>query len=144
VEVNRETGVIRPVRAVIYADVGQVINPDLAEGQLFGGLNRGLGYALIEDTEYDEGTGDLTNRGWMTDSKMLCSEDMPRLEDIEVHFTDTREPTGPFGAKGIGEASLNPVAAAVANAVYDAIGIRFTKIPITPEEVLEALKGRGK
>jgi xanthine dehydrogenase molybdenum-binding subunit len=142
VEVNRETGVIRPVRAVIYADAGQVINPDLAEGQLFGGLNRGLGYALLEDTAYDKGTGDLTHRGWMTDSKMPCSEDMPRMEDMEVHFTETREPTGPFGAKGIGEAALNPVAAAVANAVYNAIGIRFTKIPITPEEVLAALKDK--
>ncbi len=63
VEVNTETGVIRPVRAVIYADVGQVINPDLADGQMFGGLYRGLGYALIEDTQYDQETGDLTSKG---------------------------------------------------------------------------------
>ena len=142
VEVNIETGVIRPVRAVIYADVGQVINPDLARGQLYGSLNRGLGYALIEDTHYDERTGELANKGLITDSKMLTAADMPETGKIEVYFTNTLEPTGPFGAKGIGEAALNSVAAALANAVYDAIGIRFTEIPITPEKVLTALKER--
>lgn len=140
VEVNIETGVIKPVRAVIYADVGQVINPDLAAGQLYGGLNRGLGFALLEDTKYDSETGDLTNKGFITDFKMLTADDMPDKEGIIVRFTDTYEPTGPFGAKGIGEAALNPVAAALANAVFNAIGIRFTEVPITPEKVLEALK----
>ena len=140
VEVNIETGVIKPVRAVIYADVGQVINPDLANGQLHGGLNRGLGYALIEDTQYDERTGELVNKGLITDCKTLTADDMPAIGKIEVYFTNTLEPTGPFGAKGIGEAALNPVAAALANAVYDAIGVRFTEIPITPEKVLMALK----
>jgi xanthine dehydrogenase molybdenum-binding subunit len=140
VEVNTETGVIKPIRAVIYADAGQVINPDLAEGQLHGGLYRGLGLALLEDTEYDGETGDLTNKGFITDFKMLTADDMPEMEKVVVHFTDTHEPTGPFGAKGIGEAALNPVAAAVANAIYDAIGIRFTEIPVTPEKVLKALK----
>jgi xanthine dehydrogenase molybdenum-binding subunit len=75
---------------------------------------------------------------------MLTSDDMPLMNNIEVHFTDTYEPTGPFGAKGIGEAALNPVPAALANAIYHAIGIRFHEIPIKPEQVLEALKGRGK
>jgi xanthine dehydrogenase molybdenum-binding subunit len=119
-----------------------VINPDLAAGQLYGGLNRGLGYALIEDTQYDENTGELGNKGLITDCKMLTADDMPGMEKIEVYFTNTSEPTGPFGAKGIGEASLNPVAAALASAVHDAIGIRFTEIPITPEKVLRALKGQ--
>jgi len=144
VEVNTETGVIKPTKALAYADVGQVVNPDLARGQLFGGLYRGLGYALLEDTQYDEDSGDLTGGGWMTDFKMLTASDLPEMDNIEVHFTDTYEPTGPFGAKGIGEAALNPVAAALANAVYNAIGVRFKKIPITPELVLEALKGMEK
>jgi xanthine dehydrogenase molybdenum-binding subunit len=144
VEVNTETGSIKPVRAVIYADVGQVINPDLAEGQLYGGLYRGLGYALIEDTHYDEETGELLNKGYITDFKMLTSDDIPEMDKIELRFAETYEPTGPFGAKGIGEAALNPVAAALANAVYNAIGIRFKEIPIRPEHVLEALKGRNK
>lgn len=140
VEVDTETGVIRPTRAALCSDAGRVINPDLAEGQLHGGLYRGLGYALIEDTEYDEETGELRNKGFLTDFKMLTAADMPRVEDIQTYFTHTEEPTGPFGAKGIGEAALNPTAAAVANAVYHAIGVRFTEIPITPEKVLKALK----
>jgi len=143
VEVNKETGVIKPIRAVLCSDAGQVINPDLAEGQLFGGLYRGLGYALLEDTQYDEETGELKNKGLFTDFKMLTAEDMPALGNVQTYFTNTREPTGPFGAKGIGEAALNPTAAALANAVYDAIGIRFTEIPITPEKVLEALKQKA-
>lgn len=144
VEVNTETGVIKPVRAVIYSDAGQVVNPDLAEGQLYGGLYRGLGYALLEDTQYDEETGELTNKGWITDFKMLTAQDMPEMNKIEVRFTETYEPSGPFGAKGIGEAALNPVAAALANAVYNAIGVRFCEIPIKPEQVLEGLIGRSK
>ncbi|MDI7259501.1 MAG: molybdopterin-dependent oxidoreductase [Thermodesulfobacteriota bacterium] len=140
VEVNTETGVIRPVRAVLCSDAGQVINPDLAEGQLYGGLYRGLGYALLEDTQYNEETGELKNKGFFTDFKMLTAGDMPKLENIQTYFTNTREPTGPFGAKGIGEAALNPTAAALVNAVYDAIGIRFKEIPVTPEKMLQALK----
>ena len=143
VEVNTETGVIKPTRAVLCSDAGQVINPELAQGQLFGGLYRGLGYALIEDTSHHEETGELMNQGFLTDFKMLTSEDMPKLEKIQTYFTHTEEPTGPFGAKGIGEAALNPTAAAVANAIYHAIGIRFTEIPITPEKVLKAIKERA-
>lgn len=144
VEVNTETGVIHPIRAVLCSDAGQVINPDLAEGQLYGGLYRGLGYALLEDTPYDETTGELKSRGYLTDFKMLTADDLPKIENIQTYFTDTREPTGPFGAKGIGEAALNPTAAALANAVYNAIGIRFTQIPISPERVLQALKEKEK
>jgi xanthine dehydrogenase molybdenum-binding subunit len=144
VEVNTETGVVKPTRAVLCSDAGRVINPELAEGQLYGGLYRGLGYALLEDTLYDEETGELLNKGFLTDFKMLTSEDMPKIENIQTYFTDTEEPTGPFGAKGIGEAALNPTAAAVANAIYHAIGIRFTEIPITPEKVLKAINDHCK
>jgi len=144
VEVNTETGVIKPTRAVLCSDAGRVINPELAEGQLYGGLYRGLGYALHEDTPYDEETGELMSKGFLTDFKMLTSEDMPKMEDIQIYFTDTEEPTGPFGAKGIGEAALNPTAAAVANAIYQAIGIRFTEIPITPEKVLKKINDHFK
>jgi xanthine dehydrogenase molybdenum-binding subunit len=140
VEVSTETGVIKPIRAVLCSDAGEVINPDLAEGQLYGGLYRGLGYALVEDSWHDEETGELIHKGFLTDFKMLTASDMPDVEKIETYFTDTEEPTGPFGAKGIGEAALNPTAAAVANAIYHAIGVRFTEIPITPEKVLKALK----
>lgn len=140
VEVDMGTGKIKPVKAVIGCDAGTVINPELAEGQLHGGLFRGMSYALLEDTKYDEKTGELTNKGFLTDFKILTPPDLPSLENIRIFFTNTYEPTGPFGAKGIGEAALNPVPAAVANAVYNATGTRFREIPITPGKVLEALK----
>ncbi len=140
VEVNTETGQIKPTRVVMGCDCGTVINPVLATGQLYGGLYRGMGFALLEDTDYDSVTGELTCGGYVRDCKVLTPLELPDAEEVKVFFTHTREPTGPFGAKGIGEAALNPVAGAVANAIYNAIGIRFTELPITPEKVLEALR----
>lgn len=139
VEVNIKTGEIRVVNAVLCCDAGTVINPDLAEGQLHGGFYRGLGFALCEDTMYQEGSGKLVGNGFYTDYKMLTAEEMPSSENVVTYFTKTFEPTGPFGAKGIGEAALNPAPAALANAVYNAIGVRFTDLPFTPEKVLEAI-----
>ena len=140
VEVDTETGQIRPVRVVIGCDCGTVINPILASGQLHGGMYRGLGFALLEDTDYNPETGELNCGGFMTDYKLLTPLELPGVDEIKIFFTDTKEPTGPFGAKGIGEAALNPVAGAVGNAVYNATGIRFTELPITPEKVLKALR----
>jgi len=140
VEVNTKTGHIKPVRAVIGCDSGTIVNPELAEGQLHGGLHKGIGYALLEDTKYDGKTGELLSKGYLTDFKILTASDMPSINNTEVFFADTHDPEGPFGAKGIGEPAVNPVAAAVANAVYNA-RVRFREIPITPEKVLAALKG---
>ena len=140
VEVDTETGKIKPVRVVIGCDCGTVINPILASGQLHGGMYRGLGFALLEDTDYNPETGELNCGGFMTDYKLLTPLELPGVDEIKIFFTDTKEPTGPFGAKGIGEAALNPVAGAVGNAVYNATGIRLTELPITPEKVLKALR----
>ena len=140
VEVNTETGQVRPTRVVMGCDCGTVINPVFAEGQLYGGFYRGLGFALLEDTDYDLTTGALTCNGRMTDYKLLTPNELPDASEFKCFFTNTKEPTGPFGAKGIGEAALNPVAGAVANAIYNATGIRFTELPITPEKVLKALR----
>ena len=104
-----------------------------------GGLCRGISLALLEDTDYDLETGELTCGGYFTDYKVYTPVDMPRLEDVAIFFADTFEPTGPFGAKGIGEAANNPTAGAVANAVYNALGIRLKEAPFTPEKVLLAL-----
>jgi xanthine dehydrogenase molybdenum-binding subunit len=139
VEVDTLTGQIKPLRAVAAVDAGTVINPNLAAGQLEGGLCRGIGLALLEDTDYDLETGKLTCGGYFTDYKVYTPADMPRLEDVAIFFAETFEPTGPFGAKGIGEAANNPTAGAVANAVYNAIGIRLKEAPFTPEKVLSAL-----
>lgn len=143
VEVDTWTGIIKVPRAILLADSGTPINPDMLAGQLIGSLSRGLGYAAYEKTENNPETGELNCRGFITDNKMPTSCEMPLIDDMEVYFAHTYEPTGPFGAKGIGEAALNSVASAFANAVYNAIGIRFYQTPITPEKVLEALEGGG-
>jgi xanthine dehydrogenase molybdenum-binding subunit len=142
VEVDMDTGMVRILRVVAGSDAGTVINPALAKGQLQGGFYRGAGMALLEDTDYDPKTGLLTNRGLLTDYKMLGAVDLPDPEAFEIFFAHTYEPTGPMGAKGIGEAALNPVPAAVAAAIHNATGIWFTKLPITPEDILRAVGGR--
>jgi len=142
VEVNMMTGEIKPVRTVIGCDSGTIVNPGLAEGQLHGGFHRGAGYALLEDTTYDLKTGDLLGKGYLTDFKMLTAADLPSLKNMKIFFADVYEPTGPFGAKGIAEPAINTIPAAVVNAVYNAIGVRFREIPMTPEKVLAALEER--
>jgi xanthine dehydrogenase molybdenum-binding subunit len=89
---------------------------------------------------YDEDTGDLMSRGMLTDYKLTTAYDVPPLENFRVFFTDTYEPTGPWGAKGIGEGSYNPVTGAIANAIYNATGVRFYELPITPERLQAALR----
>ncbi|MGQ9680114.1 MAG: xanthine dehydrogenase family protein molybdopterin-binding subunit [Candidatus Bathyarchaeia archaeon] len=144
VEVDTETGRVKPLRVVAGADIGTVINPDLAEGQIHGGFAMGWSMATMEDTPYNPETGDLLNQGMMTDYKTPTTPDLPKLDDFKVFFVETYEPSGPFGAKGIGEGALNPVAGAVANAVYNALGIRFYDLPMTPSRILKALKERGE
>jgi xanthine dehydrogenase molybdenum-binding subunit len=103
----------------------------------------GWSMATLEDTSYDPISGHLKSSGFISDYKLPTSQDLPLLDDFVVFFTDTYEPTGPFGAKGIGEGALNPVAGAVANAIQKALGVRFYKLPITPENILNALKDKG-
>ncbi len=141
VEVDTWTGAVRTVRAVMGSDCGTVINPDLAAGQLEGGLSKGAGYALFENNEWDA-QGQLRSKGFMVDSKVPGFCESPCLDGITTHFADTYEPSGPFGAKGIGEAATNPVAAAYANAICDAVGVRFYELPITPEKILAAIRGQ--
>jgi len=100
-----------------------------------------MGWMMVqEDLPYDLKNGDLLNKGFITDYKIASADDLPPPEDIHIFFCDTYEPTGPFGAKGIGEGALNPVAGAVANAIYNAIGIRFYQLPITPDKIVAALR----
>ncbi|HVP23861.1 MAG TPA: xanthine dehydrogenase family protein molybdopterin-binding subunit [Conexivisphaerales archaeon] len=142
VEVDVETGVCRPIRVVSGADIGTVVNPDLAEGQIQGGFSMGWSMATLEDILYDPVTGDMANRGMLVDYKLPTAPDLPPNDDFKVFFAKTYEPTGPFGAKGMGEGSYNPVAGAVANAVYNAIGVRLYELPMTPERILAALRAK--
>jgi xanthine dehydrogenase molybdenum-binding subunit len=140
VEVDTWTGKVRPVQVVAGADIGTVINPKLAAGQIHGGFAQGWSMTVNEDTPYMPKEGDLWNHGFIADYKIPTTKDMPPLEDFQVFFANTYEPTGPFGAKGIGEGALNPVAGTVANAIQNAIGVRFYDLPITKDMILSALK----
>lgn len=140
VEVDTETGVVRPVKVVAGADIGTVISPELAAGQIHGGFAMGWSWAVGDGVTYLE-DGVPVHRLSLADYKLPTVIDLPDDENFKVVFASTYEPYGPFGAKGLGEAASNPVVAAVANAIYNAIGIRFYEIPITPEKILKAIKG---
>ena len=111
------------------------INPQAVEGQIEGGALMGQGYALSEELLYEDGK--LISPSF-SEYLIPTAMDMPRVESI---ILESRSGLGPFGAKGIGEPSLTPVAPAIANAVADAIGVRVTELPITPERVVMALRG---
>src|SRR3989442_15795793 len=126
-------------RSVVSAhDVGRALNPLAAEGQIHGGIHMGLGYALSERLVVREGQV-LTST--FMDYAILRSDDMPELV---VRLIESVDAEGPFGAKGLGESGTIPVSAAVANAVKDAIGVRFTELPITPAAVRAALEARHR
>lgn len=134
VEVDKETGQVRILRYVVAKDVGRTINPLLMEGQLDGGVAMGIGYALTEQVRIDKGK--VLNPNFL-DYKVLTFADVPEVESVLI---ETDDPEGPFGAKGIGEPPLVATAPAIANAIYDAIGVRIRELPITPERILMALK----
>lgn len=135
-DVDTRTGKVEIVRAISGADIGTVINQNSVLGQMTGGMHMGLGYALLEDTLFDQQTGKPLNASF-ANFKMLTFEDMPEVEKI---LADTYEPTGPFGAKAIGEGVTNPVAAAVGNAICDAVGVRIRELPINAEKLLWEIK----
>jgi xanthine dehydrogenase molybdenum-binding subunit len=138
VEVDKETGRVKVINYVAAHDVGKALNPMLLEGQISGGGVMGLGYALSEKMDYRNGR--LMNANYL-DYKLLTAKDIPPMQAVIV---ETDEKDGPFGAKGIGEPGLVPTAPAIANAIYDAVGVRIRDLPITPEKVLAALKAKEK
>jgi CO/xanthine dehydrogenase Mo-binding subunit len=140
VEVNTRTGRVKLERAVQGADVGTPIQPEIVRGQLIGGVHMGAGFALTEELIYDPKDGHVTNPN-LREYKLLSPLEMPK---VETFFADTWEPTGPYGAKGIGEGATNSVAAAIYNAVYSAVGVRILTMPITPEKILGELRKQGK
>lgn len=133
VEVDPETGKVTVVDYAMATDSGTIIHPALAESQVEGGLIQGIGYALTEGIVIQD--GQLVNPN-LSDYKVPCIADIPPCKH---EFVPSYEPTGPFGAKGVGEISMDPVAAAIGNAIADAIGARIHTLPITPEKVLEAI-----
>lgn len=135
VEVDVETGAVKILRLVSSHDVGRAINPMILEGQILGGAAQGLGYAMTEGFCFDERTGTALNQ-WFLDLRTPSILDVPNIEPVVVELG---EPTHPFGAKGCSEISYIGVAPAIANAIYNAAGIRMTELPMTPARVLAAL-----
>lgn len=134
VAVDLDTGLVTVERITAVHDVGRVINPLLIQGQVHGGVALGLGYCLSEELQIVEGRVKNPN---FADYKLMTAPQMP---PIDTHFVETLDPEGPYGAKGIGEAPAICVAPAVANAVYQATGKRFTRLPMNPERVLARLQ----
>jgi len=129
VEVDIMTGKVRVLKLVSAQDVGKAINPMLLEGQMEGGMMMGMGFALLEKLQLVEGR--VMNPSFL-DYKMPTVMDMPEMEAVLV---ESDEKAGPYGAKGIGEAGLIPTAAAICNAVTDALGQRLYELPMDPESV---------
>ncbi|HLG74358.1 MAG TPA: xanthine dehydrogenase family protein molybdopterin-binding subunit [Chloroflexota bacterium] len=136
--VDPQTGQFKLLNYVAASDAGTVIFPMGAEGQNEGGAAQGLGYAFTEEMHFDDGRPLGPNFG---DYKLPCIADMPPFRQV---FVPSYEPTGPLGAKGIGEIGLDPTAPAIANAIYDAVGVRIKTLPITPEKVLWALQEKER
>jgi carbon-monoxide dehydrogenase large subunit len=135
VEVDTGTGEVEVIDVAICEDVGKLINPKLAEGQIQGGIVHALGEVLLEEMDYDE-NGGLRN-GTLVDYHLPTSADVPMITNIEE--VESPDPATSHGQKGLGECSTVPVAAAVANALRDATGIQFTETPFTPDNVLPEL-----
>ena len=137
VDVDDETGEVEVLRIVAAHDCGTPINPMLVEGQVEGGISMGIGFALQEEILFD-GAGRQLNPN-LTNYIMPTSLDMP---EIEVDIVDSFDPTGPFGAKGVGEPTSVPTAAAILNAIHNAVGVRITSLPATAQKVLAAIKAK--
>jgi len=134
-EVDPESSTFKILRITYAADVGRAINPLIVEGQIEGGAVMGMGFALTENLVLD-GKGKTINKNF-TDYKLLHASDLPKIEPIIV---ESLEPTGPFAAKGVGEPSLVPVAPAIANAIYQAVGARIIDLPITHDRLFKNMQ----
>lgn len=133
VEVDTYTGNVQVLDIHVAQDVGKVLNPLLLDGQIHGGVLQGVGYALTEELIFKD--GELLNPNFHN-YKLLTAADVP---NIHFYPIETNDKQGPYGAKGVGEAPLIPTAAAIANAVCNALDIEIVELPITPERVLKAI-----
>ena len=133
VEVDRETGHVKVLRYTAIQDVGRAIHPSYVEGQMQGGVTQGIGWALSEEYIYDK-DGRLENPGFL-DYRMPVASDLPMIDTVMVEVPNPRHP---FGARGVGEVPLVPPMAAVANAIFDATGVRLRDLPMSPPKLRAA------
>jgi CO/xanthine dehydrogenase Mo-binding subunit len=137
VEVDPETGKVTILGYWAFQDCGFAINPAQVEGQMQGGATQGIGWALNETYVFEDGV--LRNPTFL-DYRMPTALDLPFIEPIIIEVTS---PEGPYGVRGVGEVSIVPPMAALANAIADATGVRLTELPMNPERVLFALQAKG-
>ncbi len=135
VEVDTETGKVEILRVTAFQDVGTAIHPSYVEGQIQGGTSQGIGWALNEEY-YLNNDGQMMNSS-LLDYRMPTTLDLPMIETVVLEVPNSGHP---FGVKGVGEANIVPPLAAVANAVYDAIGIRMEQLPMNPAAIVKAIK----
>jgi len=137
VEVDEETGQVRVIRYTAAQDAGRAIHPSYVEGQYQGGVAQGIGWALGEAYVYDA-EGHLLNPGFL-DYRVPVASDLPMIDTIVVEVPN---PNHPYGVRGVGETPIVPPLAAVANAVTQACGVRFTDLPLNPPRVLAGIEAR--
>jgi 4-hydroxybenzoyl-CoA reductase subunit alpha len=138
VAIDKETGHVKVVNIWGAHDAGKALNPLAVEGQLEGSWHMGLGQAISEQMKFRDG---LLLNGNFLDYKIPTTKDTP---PIYTNIIESIDPEGPFGAKECGEGAIHPIIPSIANAIYDAVGVRITSLPITSEEVLKALKEKNK
>jgi CO/xanthine dehydrogenase Mo-binding subunit len=137
VQVDLETGVLRVEKVWAAHDCGRAINPIMVEGQIEGSVYMGWAEAIMEAQVFDE--KGLHKGPNLLDYRIPTSMETP---DIVASIIESIDPGGPYGAKEAGEGPLHPIIPAIANAVYDAVGIRLRRTPFTPERILEALEAQ--
>jgi len=135
IEIDKETAELKVLDYVAVVDCGTTINPNLAKIQVEGGVLQGIGMTLWEDVKYSAKGQMLSNN--------LMKYRVPNRKDVEkitVEFADSYDPAGPYGAKSVGEIGIDTPLAAIANAVYNAVGVRLRSVPVTPEKILKEMK----
>ena len=137
VEVDPETGKVDILRYTALQDAGKAIHPSYVEGQMQGGAVQGIGWALNEEYFFDS-QGQMTNSSFL-DYRMPTSLDLPMIDTVIVEVAN---PAHPYGVRGVGEVGIVPAMAAIANAIHNAVGVRMTKLPMSPGNILEALWGQ--
>lgn len=138
IEVDVDTGKVTILRYTAVQDVGKAVHPSYVEGQIQGGVVQGIGWALNEEY-YMNDDGKMMNAS-LLDYRMPTSLDLPMIDTVLVEVAN---PGHPFGVRGVGEVPIVPPMAAIANAIYDAVGVRLESLPMNPQSVLEALKGKN-
>ena len=137
-EVDPDTGKVEILRYTAVQDAGKAIHPSYVEGQIQGGVAQGIGWALNEEY-YLDAEGGMVNSSFL-DYRMPTCLDLPMINTVLVEVAN---PTHPFGVRGVGEVPVVPPMAAISNAIYAAIGLRMSQLPMSPGRVLEALWANG-